>query len=394
MKLLIWMLLVAGAAVAIPLVIGHGNGYVLLVQPPYRIELSTSLFLLLMALSFLVLHALLRLTNYTLRLPDKVRLFKQERRDKAATAALMESVTAMAEGRHSKAERTAAQALEMGADGLVSALVAARAAHKLKNFERRDLYLAEAERLAPDANVARLLCQAELLLDQRHFSEALSAISQLEKSDARHLPALQLEVKARRQLGDWENVLALIAQLEKRNGIEPALAQQWKLEAHIELLQRKAGDIALLQAYWQKIPAADRLDSRIALAAARHFVKAGDGDTAAQIIEMSLTRQWDSALVELYGACPATDPVKQLEQAEFWLTTHHSDAGLLLSLGNLCIRAELWGKAQSYLEASLSVQETSAAHLALAHIMEHLGREADATRRYRLSLERKLQECG
>jgi HemY protein len=393
-KLLIWLLLVAGAAVAIPLVIGHGNGYVLLVQPPYRIELSTSLFLLLLSLSFLVLHGLLRLTNYTLRLPEKVRQFKQERREKAANAALLESVTAMAEGRYSKAERAAGQALELGADSLVSALVAARAAHKLKNYDRRDFYLAEAERLAPDDAVARLLCQAELLLDQRQFGEALAAVSQLEKSDARHLPALQIEVKARRQLGDWEGVLALIAQLEKRGGIEPVLAQQWKLEAHIELLQRKAGDIELLQAYWQKIPPADKLDSRIALAAARHFVKAGDGGTAAQIVEMSLTRQWDSALVELYGSCAGQDPVKQLEQAEFWLAAHHNDAGLLLSLGNLCMRAELWGKAQSYLEASLSVQETSSAHLALAHIMEHLDRETDANRHYRLSLERKLEECG
>jgi HemY protein len=393
-KLLIWLLLVAGAAVAIPLVIGHGNGYVLLVQPPYRIELSTSLFLLLVTLSFFILHALLRLTAYTLRLPEKVRLFKREKRDREAVAALLESMAAMAEGRHSKAEKTAAQALELGADGLVGTLIAARAAHKLKNFERRDFYLAEAERLAPDADVARLLCQAELLLDQRRFNDALNAIKQLEKSDARHLPALQLELKARRQLGDWDGVLALIAQLEKRNGIEPIIAQQWKLQAHLELLRRKADDAAALHAYWSKVPEADQLDPHIALAAAQYLVKAGASATAAQIVEMSLTKQWDTALAEFYGQCAGKDPVKQLEQAEYWLTQHHGDAGLLLALGNLCLRAELWGKAQSYLEASLSVHETSAAHLALARIMEQLGRDEDANRHYRSSLERKMEECG
>lgn len=392
MKLLLWLLLVAGIAVAIPLAVGHGNGYVLLVQPPYRIELSTSLFLLLVTLAFFVLHALVRLTVYTLRLPEKVRLFKREKREREGMAALLESIAAMAEGRHNKAEKTAAQALELGADGLVSALVAARAAHKLKNFERRDFYLAEAERLAPDADVARLLCQAELLLDQRRFDDALHAIRQLEKSDSRHLPALQLELKARRQLGDWENVLALIAQLEKRNGIEPLLAQQWKLQAHLELLRRKADDPAALRAYWSKVGASDQLDAPIALAAAQHLVKAGDGATAAEIVEMSLTRQWDAALAGFYGSCAGVDPLKQLEQAERWLTEHHGDAGLLLSLGNLCLRAELWGKAQSYLEASLSVRESSAAHLTLARIMEHLGRNEDANRHYRLSLERKIAE--
>lgn len=394
MKLLVWLLLVAGAAVAVPLVIGHGNGYVLLVQPPYRIELSTSLFLLLVALTFFILHGLLRLTSYTLRLPEQVQTFKRERREKEATAALLESLTALAEGRHSKAEKAAAHALELGIDALVGTLIAARAAHKLNNFERRDFYLAEAERLAPDAEVPRLLCQAELLLDQRRFSDALGALRQLEKRDAKHLPAMQLELKARRQLADWEGVLALITQLQKRGGIEPLIAQQWKLQAHLELLGRKASDAAALSAYWEKVPEADHLDHLIALTAARHFIQAGDGATAAQIVEMSLTRQWDAALAEYYGECAGKDPARQLEQAEYWLKEHSDDAGLLLSLGKLCIRAELWGKAQSYLEASLSVQQSSAAHLALARIMEKLGNDAEANRHYRQSLECKMVECA
>jgi HemY protein len=394
MKLLVWLLLVAGAAVAVPLLIGHDNGYVLLVQPPYRIELSTSLFLLLMALTFLTMHGLLRLTSYTLRLPEKVQAFKRERREKAATAALLESLTALAEGRHSKAEKSAAHALELGTDPLVGTLIAARAAHKLRNFERRDFYLAEAERLAPDAEVPRLLCQSELLLDQRRFSDALGAIRKLEKSDAKHLPAMQLELKARRQLADWEGVLALITQLEKRGGIEPLVAQQWKLQAHLELLGRKAVDAAALKTYWDKVPEGDRMDRLIALTAARHFIQAGDSATAAQIVEMSLARQWDAALAEYYGECAGKDPVKQLEQAEYWLKEHSDDAGLLLSLGKLCIRAELWGKAQSYLEASLSVHPGSAAHLALAQIMEKLNRPEAASQHYRQSLERKMAECA
>lgn len=392
MKLLVWLLLVAGAAVAIPLLIGQGNGYVLLVQPPYRIELSTSLFLLLVVLTFLAAHSLLRLISYTLQLPDRVRVFKRERREKEAASTLIESLGALAEGRYGKAEKASAQALELGINPLVGTLIAARAAHKLKNFERRDYYLAEAERLAPDAVTARLLCQAELLIDQRRFADALDAVMQLDKSDARHLPALQLELKARRQLGDWDNVLALITQLEKRGGIEPVIAQQWKLQAYLELLNRKSNDPALLLAYWEKMPQADQLDSRIALIAARHFNHVGDGATAARIVEMSLTKEWDSLLAEYYGECTGKDPLKQLEQAEFWLEQHHHDAGLLLSLGKLCMRAELWGKAQSYLEASLSVHATSAAHFALAQIMEKLGKEAEATLHYRLSLEHKMHE--
>jgi HemY protein len=394
MKLLIWLLLVAGAAVAVPLAISHGNGYVLLVQPPYRIELSTSMFLLLAVVLFLALHALLRLTNYTLQLPDKVHEFKRAKREQAAAEVLMEAIAAFAEGRHGKAEKAAAHALELGAAPLPGTLIAARSAHKLKNYDRRDFYLAEAERLAPNETTARLLCQAELLIDQRHFTDALVALRQLDKTDSRHLPAMLLEAKVRRQLSDWEQLLPLIAQLEKRNGIDPLLAQQWKLEAHLGLLNRKAVELNTLKSYWQNVPEADRLDPRIALAAAKHFVKSGDGATAAQIVEMSLTKAWDAALAEYYGECEGKDPAKQMQQAESWLAEHHHDAGLLLSLAKLCIRAELWGKAISYLEASISVYPTSAAHLALAQIMEKQGRERDAFEHYRLSLDCKMIECG
>jgi HemY protein len=130
------------------------------------------------------------------------------------------------------------------------------------------------------------------------------------------------------------------------------------------------------------------------LAAAKHFVHAAAPLQAAEIVEMSLTKQWNSALAEFYGECADKDVARQLKQAEFWLTQHHNDAGLLLSLGKLCMRQELWGKAQSYLEASISVKAGSAAHLALAQMMEQLGKIEEANRHYRLSLQLKMAESA
>ena len=140
MKLLVWLLLVVIAAALIPLTIGAGNGYLLLVQPPYRIELSTSMFLLLVTLTFVLVYGLLRLVFYTMHLPQNVQAFKLQRRQKQANAALMESITALAEGRFGQAGKSAENALELGAEALIPTLIAARSAHKLKNFERRDFF--------------------------------------------------------------------------------------------------------------------------------------------------------------------------------------------------------------------------------------------------------------
>jgi HemY protein len=47
----------------------------------------------------------------------------------------------------------------------------------------------------------------------------------------------------------------------------------------------------------------------------------------------------------------------------------------------LCAGQGLWGKAQSYLEASVAIEPTHTAHLALARLQERLG-NADAARRH------------
>lgn len=392
MKLLIWLLFILGGAVALSLVFGSNDGYVLLVQPPYRIEFSLNLLVILLVIAFASLHGTLRLVQYTLHLPESVRKFKQSQRQKDARAALVEGLHALVEGRYGKAETAAARALKLGEDAGLSALIAARAAHRMKHLPQRDFYLAEAERLAPDASIARLLTQAELLLDGRQYAQALQPLQQLEKIEPNYAPALKLLLKAHQRLGNWEQVLNVLARLEKLNAIEPVHHRQVQYHAHQQLLERHAGNREELLAYWKKIPESDRLQTQMARLGARRFLQAGDGATAARIVEMSLTKQWDGELAALYGDCIGEDKLKQLQQAEFWLQSHHEDAGLLLSLGHLCTRQELWGKAESYLEASLSVAPGAAAHLALARLLERKGHQEDAYQHYRQSLEQALQQ--
>lgn len=389
MKFLIGLLFILVAAVTLSLLAGSSDGYVLIVQPPYRVEISVNLLIVLLASSFFVLYSLLRLVQYTLRLPENVRKYKREQRRKNAHHALLESLHAIVEGRYAKAEKAASTALDLGEDAGLSALVAARAAHKLKMPGKRDYYLAEAERLAPEAILSRLLTQAELQLDERMYASALRTLQQLDKIEPHHLPALRLQLKVHQRLGNWEQVLTALVQLEKRDAIEPVQLQQLRYHAHSQLLERRAGHREELLRYWGAIPEDERLDTQLARAAAQAFIAAGESAAAARAIEMSLTRQWDSSLAALYGDS-GNDTVRQLEQAEFWLQSHHGDAGLLLSLGNLCIRQELWGKAQSYLEASLSVQAGSEAHLALARLLERMGNQEEAYRHYRFSLEYAL----
>jgi HemY protein len=64
---------------------------------------------------------------------------------------------------------------------------------------------------------------------------------------------------------------------------------------------------------------------------------------------------------------------------------HQHDADLLETLGKLCVHLKLWGKAESYYEASLSIEPSAARHLALAKLLEQKGKMTAANQHYRAS---------
>jgi HemY protein len=101
----------------------------------------------------------------------------------------------------------------------------------------------------------------------------------------------------------------------------------------------------------------------------------------------SLNAQWDSELVTQYGECHNDDNIAQIEQAERWLKQHTDDAGLLLALGKLCMHQKLWGKAQSYLDASLSLQNSRGAYVALGKLAEKLGNQEQALTYFQKSMQ-------
>lgn len=386
MKSLFWILAILAAAVALSLAAKHNAGYALLVYPPYRVELSLNLLAVLLLATFITGYGALRLAFHTLNLPAYVRVFRQRRRREKAREALDNALLAFFEGRYGKAEKFAATALELQESPLTSALLAARAAHELRAFDRRDDYLARAERVAKEQPEARLMTQAELLLDQRDSKHALLALKELQSTTRKNLAALKLELKAQAQAKNWDQVLALVAQLEKRDAIDPLLAAQQKINAHQENLKRKRQDVESLREYWQKIPSPDKANGKIARAAAQAFLGFRECQVAMEILTDSLESQWDSEVVGLYGECLGKDVLKQIERAEKWLKQHPDDAALLQTLGKLCMKQELWGKAQSYLEASLSIEPNAEVHLVLAQLLEKIGRGEEAGRHYRESI--------
>lgn len=388
MKWLFWLVLLAAAAVILAIVGRENEGYAMFVWPPYRrIEMSLVLFAILLAAAFGALYASLRLLSHTLRLPEYVRGYRARRRREKALDALSTAALAYMEGRYARAEKQAEAAHEAGHWPGLAALLAARAAHQLRAHDRRDAWLARAESAGGEAQTARLMTQAESLLDDRDFAAARDVLHRLHLSGPRHIASLRLLLRAEHGARNSEEVLRLAALLAKRDALGPAVAGEYKVQAILELLERASGDARSLGEQWRRLPAEDRAIPRVAATAARHALALDAVALSREIIERSLAIEWDPGLVELYGKASGDEAVSRIERAERWLPEHSDDARLLHALGRLCVGAELWGKGQSYLETSLSFEASRAAHLDLARMFERTGRNADAARHFRLAAE-------
>ncbi|HUW37730.1 MAG TPA: heme biosynthesis HemY N-terminal domain-containing protein [Rhodocyclaceae bacterium] len=383
MRLLLWLLTLAALAVGLALAARYNDGYALLVLPPWRAELSLNLLILIEIIAFLLLYLVLRAVANTLALPQTVRAYRARRQREQAERALADALRYFFEGRYGHALKSAVVAHHAGYAPGLSALVAARCAHALHEDEREAEWLARAAEHDAESRNARLMTEAQLLLDARRHQEAQAALDQLSAGGLRHIAALRLALKNRRALGDWREALRLIRLLEKTRALSAEQAAPLKLRAHSENLRAAAPDAGAMNSYWRGIPAPERRSPSLARDAARLMIAAGDCPAAQRIVEEGLDQEWDSELAAVYAECQGGDILGRITRAEAWLQRQPRDAQLLLALGRLCRQQQLWGKAQSYLEASLSLRPTRRAHVELAQLLDQLERGAEAERHYR-----------
>ena len=387
MRFALWSLVLAAVAVGIALFARHSTGYVVIVAAPYRIELSLNLLVFLVVAGYLAFYTLARLVATLIAIPARVRAYRADRARSKLRQSLNEALLAFFQGRYASAQKSAAAALTGDETKGVAAIIAARSAHELGRFSEREQFLDQAKGAAPEVDQARLTTLADLLVSQERYEEALAVLNDLSARDARNLRLLRLKLQAEQALRHWDDVIETASSLVKLGGLGPAEAASVRRAAHLGNLNRKAQDSAALGAYWKQLPAEMRVDPAVAAVAARYQLALGGNAEAQAIIEQALEREWNPSLVALYAEAAGPNALPQIERAEKWLREHARDPALLLALGKLCMRQELWGKAQSYIEASLALEPTHDGHMTLAALMERIGKPQEAVLHFRRSAE-------
>ena len=394
MKKLFLTLLVFTFAVIIGLLAHQDPGYVLFSRGQTTLEMSLALFVVIVLLGFTTLYLVLRLLARTWNVSGQLRHWRHRHLNRSAQSASNSGLIELAQGHWKQAEKQLVKGAEHSDVPLLNYLSAARAAQKLNAPERRDFYLAQAHKSTSGSEFAVQLTQAELQFAHHQREQALATLEQLRRKSPKHSHVLFLLSQLYQQLKSWGDLQELLPVLRKQHVLDEDALLVLEKTVYLELLkiaakQNKADN---LNAQWQRVPKTLRLDIELLSHYASSLIQQQLFDDAESILKDALKRQWNSTLVYLYGLAESSYPEKQLSTAESWLKGHETNATLLLTLGRICTRQKLWGKARSFFETSLHSTPIVETYEELARMLEKLEEPDMAAAYFREGLKLAAKE--
>lgn len=366
--------LLAGALIASALRLDAG--YVAISFLGVLIEMSVITLVLLVLAAYFTLWLLIRLVRARKLRHEAQVARRQQRARNDLTRGLLE----FAEGNWPTAEITVTRSARESKQPVVNYLIAARSADLQGAHERRTGWLRMAREAAPDEVAPVLVTQAEIQLKHKQFDAARTTLQELDASGHQNPRGLLLLARLYRHLGQFEKLRALEPKLRGARRIRPAAVDELMDQAYLEMLRvaAESSDPERLERAWNDAskPATRRPD--IVLAYARGAIKCRDHEAAEKVLRDFLDDEWNEALSSAYGELELPEPLEPLAVAEKWLRSRREDPVLLVTCARLSIRAELYGKARSYLETSLAIRRHPETYQILGQLLDLLGEKERA----------------
>lgn len=390
MRRLIFLLVVLLVSVIIGIEIHRDPGYLLLVYRDWSLEMPLWFAAMAFILVFLVTYCLVRLL---VSIGNSWRLWVhwlRVRRKNKAYDKTHRGLIELIEGHWSAAEYLLLKGVSQVDFPLINYLAAAKAAHEQGAYDRRDEFLQKAYLVAPRAEVAIGLTKAELQLNQGQFEAALATLTHLQTIAPRHPYVLKLSERLYVRLADWSALLKLLPALRKAKVI--TADQHEDLECHVyqELLkstENKVKSVEALRQVWQRVPKKLQHHPRVIQIYAKLLSQYSyTADEVESLLTASLKKNWDKELIEWYGLLVTSHSQKQLNNAENWLKRYGNQAALLLALGRISMRCQLWSKARGYFEESLRLETNPETYAECGKLLEQLGDVNSAVASYRSGL--------
>ena len=386
-KLYLFSLLVIVLALLVSLYLGFPGdpGYLLIAFGSTTFE--TSLFALLVAVTVLYLVIKLILIVFHWINPWHLirfgRNYKEHLRAKSRSKTI-EGLLYFTRGSWESSYNLLKKGMKDPDASVVNYLAAAYAAYQQGNKEAWMNCLETAKNKYPAARSTINSLKAQLLFKSNQLEQCVAVLQQMKTSSLNDASLLQLLKDVYLKLNDWEQLENLLPALEKNSVVDGLEAEQIRVRIFMENLYRISSrrvdfsDVeisAQLEKAWKKGTASYKQDEKIVKHYADILFKLDQKEQAGKAIEVALNKNWSDELIKRYGELDFGTPHQQLLIAESWIQKRPGNARLLVALGRLAMRNELWGKAREYFDTSIEISSTAEAHGELARLLKFLGEE-------------------
>jgi HemY protein len=379
--LFLFLLLVS---VGLGITLSRHPGFVFIVLQPWMVQMPLwfavlSLFIL-FGLFYFLIHFIDVIQFWAFRLKNWLR-FRREHKSYSKT---QYGLVLLIEGRWKKAERLLLSGVTQTMEPLMNYLGAAKAAHEQAAYARRDSYIQKAYEVNPHADLAIGLTQAELELEQDQLEQAVATLNRLRQQSPRHPRVLKLLEKVYVRLADWQALQALLPSMRKAKLLNTEQLEQFEKNLYSEILRSHPfNNLEALHQYWSAMPRhvkknPDVVDEYVK----RLSVFPETAKEIEELIRKTLKHHWQPALVTQYGTLPINNLNRQLVIAGAWLKMYGPRPELLLLLGKLCVRVQLWGKAKDYFQRCLALGPNATASLEYGRLLDELGEREQAMQAY------------
>lgn len=384
MSRLIVLLIFLIASVWFGLTVFQHPGFVFISYQPWMIQMPFWFAILGLFVCFGFLYVLLNSIERTQFWWFRVKNWFKFRRVRKSYSKTQHGLALLIEGRWAKAEKLLLAGADQSVEPLMNYLGAARAAQARGSFDRRTEYLKKAYQVAPDAELAIGITQAELEIEHGEFAKAFGTLSHLRDISPKHPRVLKLLEKVYVHNSDWHGLLKLLPLLRKSGAILPEQEEALEKNVYCEVLRTtKYKNLDALHQIWSDMPRHVRRNPDVVFAYATQLLRFNATKEVAEITQKALKTGWNAPLVKLYSALPFEDSNKQLGIVGGWLQSYGPHQELYLALGKLCARIKLWGKAKDYFEKCLAEGPNPEASLEYARLLESLGKDQEAVEKYR-----------
>jgi len=293
-------------------------------------------------------------------------------RERRSLAQLEKGLLALTEGDWSTAERALEKSASSHGRTTARYLAAAEAADGQDAGDRAEWYLEQADTRNRKQKFLVDLTRARILSQNGNFSEAKPVLEELHRRRRKHPQVLEMLARCYRELGEWDVLLKLLPALQKAGVVDDSKAEELRHVAAIGEIQRcKSRED--LEVAWRVLPRSMQKAPEVIGAFAERAVHNDWPELTEEIIRSSLKHEWTPALLIPYGEPGPQDASKRLKQCEKWLRVHPDEPLLHLTLGRLCAREELWGKARHHMIRSLELEPSVAGYDSLGQLLERKG---------------------